>query len=661
MSSSSRNLLLAAATFSVVALAPCFLVAQQAVTLAPPSSGAVQRYVIAPEREVVLSPQQKIALLRQHIHHVFVLFQENRSFDFYFGTYPGADGLFSRPPAETPGFVQKIVDTDGNVGTISPFRIPLTITDKTGKVVPLYPADVDSVNHSHSAYIQKIGLQNGVTKNDGYSLAEERLTLDSEGKPSGIPTLRRKQMGELVMGHVDCDTAPVMWNYADRFALFDNFHQTILSASTPNAIAMIAGQSGETQWVKHPEQSTKAFGDINANGVPMVSDGDPYWGSQLDFFGSDQPANPPEANAQINLTFATLPLSLMGRDAGILTAQDRQPQQDLTDIEKDIRELTGSGQIPTNWGWYQQGYDHEITDTTATATHKTYIPHHNGPQYFGYISNNPEIAPHLHGLGDFFAEVAAKRLPAEGVFYVRGGYNNLQGLSPVDPNPRLKTVFWGNDDHPGYADLQISSALVAGEVNAIANSPYWADSAIIIAYDETDGLYDHAPEVVRTLDPYGEPLDQGPRIPAIVISPYGAVHVVAHEADEHSSIIRLIDELFGLKPLADLPDEQEARATGKATLGQPYLGPADDGVPGVGDMLSGFSSARLSGKAAPLPASFATLPEDRFLKLPQYGNQGCKALEIHPTDEGRPNPVPADFNPRPGSSPGVPASGDWTP
>ncbi len=635
---------------------------EETVTLGPKSSPAVQARMVQPERQVKLTHAQKLALLQQNIKYVFVLFQENRSFDFYFGTYPGANGFFSKPAAETPGFVQPLVDTTGKVGTISPFRIPLTITDANGKTVPLYPADTDSVNHSHTAYIQKIDLQNGVTKNDGYALAEEGITLDQYGRPNRRPTLRQKQMGELVMGYVDCNTAPVMWNYADRFTLFDNFHQTVLSASTPNAIAMVAGQSGETQWVKHPEQSTKAFGSISGNGVPVVSDGDPFWGSQLDYFGSNQPANPPSANPQVNLTFASLPLSFMGKEAGTLTEQDSQPQTDLTDIEKDIKELTGSGQMPTNWGWYQQGYDHETTDTTSTATHKDYIPHHNGPQYFGYVSNNPQITPHLHGLTDFFSDISAKNLPRDGgVFYVRGGYNNIQGLSPVDPNPALKTVFYGNDDHPGYSDLQISSALLAQEVNAIATSPYWKNSAIVIAYDETDGLYDHAPEVIRDYDPYGEPLDQGPRIPAIVMSPYGVVHGISHEAAEHSSIIKLINEIYGLKPLADLPDEKQARATGMKTLDQKYLGPADDGVPGVGNLFSAFDNARLIGAEPVLPASYIEIPKTLYMNLPQYNNNGCQILNIEPTDHGKPNPVPADFNPRPGSTPGVPTSGNWTP
>ncbi len=652
------------ATLALAALVqPGFALAQTsaAVTIAPRSSDAVQRYVVSTVQEANLTQAQKLALLQKNIKYVFVLFQENRSFDFYFATYPGANGIFSQPASLTPGFVQPIVNTDGSIGTISPFKIPTTVTDRNGKTVPIYPADTDSVNHSHAAYETKIDVQGGVTKNDGYAITEEGVSI-VDGKPSKVPTLAQKQMGELVMGHVDCDAAPVLWNYADRFTLFDNFHQTVLSASTPNAIAMIAGQSGETQWVKHPQESTKNFGSVGANGVPVVSDGDPFWGSQLDAFGSGQPANPPSSNPQINLTFATLPLSFMGSEIVPTTQADTQPQTDLTDIEKDIQEIAGDGVKPTNWGWYQQGYDREFDDKGANASHVDYIAHHNAPQYFGYVSNNPEVSSHLHGLSDFAVDVVGKRLPTDGgVFYVRGGYNNIQGLAPVDPNPKLATVFNGNDDHPGYSDLQISSALVADEVNLIASSPYWPQSAIIITYDETDGLYDHAPEVIRNFDPFGEPLDQGPRIPTIVISPYGVVHGIAHEATEHSSIIKFIDLLYGLKPLANLPDEAQARRDGLKQFGQAYLGPADAGVPGVGNMFTAFDNNRLMGKVAPLPASYAEVPENLVNSFPQLGNNGCRVLNIQPTDFGQPNPVPADFNPRPGSTPGVPTSGNWTP
>ncbi len=633
---------------------------QPAVTIAPPSNAASRPYVITPVQEAKLSQEQKLALLKKNIKYVFVLFQENRSFDFYFGTYPGANGLYSQPASETPGLTQPIVNTDGTVGTVSAFKIPLTVTDVNGKSVPIYPADTDSVNHSHAAYITKIDVQGGVTKNDGYALTEEGVRLVN-GVPSRVPTLAQKQMGELVMGHVDCDTAPILWNYADRFTLFDNFHQTVLSASTPNAIAMIAGQSGETQWVKHPSEATTTTG---SNGVPVVSDGDPFWGSQLDTtsIATKQPANPPAANPEINLTFATLPLSFMGSDILNTVKGDLNSAGDLTDVERDIQEIAGNGVKPTNWGWYEQGYDREFGDTGATVSHADYIPHHNGPQYFGYVSNNPAVASHLHGLSDFAADIYNKRLPAEGgVYYVRGGFNNLQGLKPVDPNPRLATVFNGNDDHPGYSDVQISSALLADEVDLITSSPYWPQSAIIITYDETDGEYDHAPEIIRNYDPQGNPLDQGPRIPTIVISPYSEAHAVAHEATEHSSVIKFINQVFGLEPLADLPDEKQARQDGLKLFGQAYLGPADAGVSGVGNMFSAFSNNRLLGTAPVLPASYAQIDPYLAGTLPQVGNNGCKVLQITPTDAGRPNPVPADFNPRPGATPGIPTSGNWTP
>ena len=104
------------------------------------------------------------------------------------------------------------------------------------------------------------------------------------------------------------------------------------------------------------------------------------------------------------------------------------------------------------------------------------------------------------------------------------------------------------------------------QINAIASSKYWPESAIIITYDETDGLYDHTQPEIRSWDPRGNALDQGPRIPAIVISPYSVVHAISHEATEHGSIIKFIDELFNLTPLADLPDEAAARAAGREDL-----------------------------------------------------------------------------------------------
>lgn len=640
------------------------------VDIAPPSSAAVAQYTLPPAASASdLTYAQEVALLRQKVKYVFVLFQENRSFDFYFGTYPGARGLFSQ--SNTAGFHQPIVLTDGSVGTISPFLIPQSVTAANGKPVLLYPEDTDSVNHGHIAIDQKLDLDaKHVARNDRYAFVEEGLkgTLSSTGLSytGPAPTQQQVQKGELVMGHVDCDTAPFLWSYADRFTLFDNFYMTVIGPSTPNAIAMIAGQSGETQWIKHPELGA----DVNTTNMhlPVTADPQPFWGSALAPLGSvPQPTEgggTPTSNPAANLTFATLPLSFMGKEIEQKTASDLNPAFDLLDVQEDIKRIAGDGNKPVNWGWYQQGYDHEPTDPAGKTTNANYIAHHNAPQYFGYEANNPaETKAHLRGLNDFYVDIQNRALPAEGgVFYVRGGYGNNDNLIPRSPSPAVRAAFQGNDDHPGYSDAQISEALLADSINAIASSPYWKDSAIIITYDETDGLFDHAKPQIRSFDPIGNALDQGPRIPMILISPYARVHAISHEVTEHGSIIKLIDSLFHLTPLADLPDELAARRLGEQRYGQGFLGPSDDRTPSAQPLLSAFEPARLLGKAAPLPASFAMIPAAQITSLPHAGAQGCKALQITPTDyvDGTAtDPAPADFNPRPSTNPGLPTSGTW--
>src|ERR1017187_9010239 len=85
--------------------------------IAPPSSQAVRRWTLGSATEPILSHDAKLKLLREKVKYVFVLFQENRSFDFYFATYPGADGLYSHASApgngQPAGFVQPIVNVDG--------------------------------------------------------------------------------------------------------------------------------------------------------------------------------------------------------------------------------------------------------------------------------------------------------------------------------------------------------------------------------------------------------------------------------------------------------------------------------------------------------------------------------------------------------------------
>ena len=114
------------------------------------------------------------------------------------------------------------------------------------------------------------------------------------------------------MAHIDCDTIPFFWQYANRFTIFDNIFATEDTPSTPNAIAMIAGQSGETQWVKHAEpdrrppdtaspgrqrhdQRHDVSGTAATHGPPLVNDPQPCWGSVFDTTATiAQPTAPKE-------------------------------------------------------------------------------------------------------------------------------------------------------------------------------------------------------------------------------------------------------------------------------------------------------------------------------------------------------------------------------
>ncbi len=605
-----------------------------------PAGPAIARSMMV-KSEPSLSEAQEIKLLRKHVKYVFVLFQENRSFDSYFGTFPGANGLYSQPAAQTPGFSQPIENTDGTMSMISPFRI--------GPAQDA--ADTDDVDHAHIIMAKKMDVVNGVAKMDKFALLEEKKYI----KPGQtLPSLAAKQMGELDMAYEDCDTIPFLWNFADRFILFDNFFQHTIGPSTPNAIAMIAGETGETQWVKHPNEATGAKGLLKGQGEPLVSDNDPLWGAGGSADNSGQPENPRDYKKApvvpaLNQTYASLPLTMNGTSITTVTQADRDPSTDLADVQQDIPAIAASKALSLPWGWYEEGYDHEPSDK-GTSLHAGYIGHHNGPQYFGYVSNNPQMTAHLHGLGDFFNDIGADKLsPSGGVYYVRGGFQNIIGMNPALSDKAVQHNFQGDDDHPGYSDSAISEALVAREVNAIAYSKYWKQAAIIITYDESEGDYDHVSPTFVEYDPQGLPLSRGPRIPLIIISPYGRAHMVSHESGDHASVIKLIDMLFNLPRLADLPDEAQARVAGLKMFQQAYLGPADDVTPGIGDLLSAFDPARLEGRAKPLPASYAMTAD--IDAMPPDNNEGCKMIGVTPTDAGMSDHIPADFNPRPLTDP----------
>lgn len=139
------------------AVSPVTAFAQTApmVTPQPDPGPEIAPYVVAPT-----APMDRAALirdLRAKVKYVFVIFNENHSFDNEFGTFPGANGLYSdgqspRSAAQMPGFTQTYTGADGKPVTVQPFRIG-----------PEQNATfVDSVDHSHVGLAHKLDVKNGV-------------------------------------------------------------------------------------------------------------------------------------------------------------------------------------------------------------------------------------------------------------------------------------------------------------------------------------------------------------------------------------------------------------------------------------------------------------------------------------------------------------------
>jgi phospholipase C len=663
------------------------------VTAQPDPGPDIQPYFIDPARELQLSKSAITQLLREKIKYVFIIFNENNSFDHEYGTFPGVNGIYStglqpRSASNTPGFTQTYYDgtTNTNV-TVQPFRVG-----------PEYNSSVmDSAQHDHLEVAQKIDVDpaTDVPRMDKFAYVEYNAYASSTSPSSSASETEGTQFANLVMSHIDCDTIPFFWQWASRFTIFDNIFATEDTGSTPNAIAMIAGQSGETQWVKHGTDG-QYYPDVNGfsgstTGPPIVVDNEPFYGSLLDSTPANfkMPMSPTDlettlkgeaagnvTNIAANLTFATLPLTFQGRNVTKVMNQNLNPAFDLADIHEDISYIQKRRTKPVNWGWYQEGYDLEASDGNGPASHNYYVTHHNGPQYFGYLANTPPLRPNFHGLTDFFTDMANNSLPQGGVFYIRGGYGNQMGLLPPITNPStpadeiaaIKKHKFGDDDHPSYSDRQISEAMAARVINAIASNPrIWRQCAIIITYDESDGLYDHVPPRIRAYGPDSTstdliPLSRGIRVPLILISPYARTHAVSHVEGDHNAVIETINAIFGLPALASLPDEAQALAMGNSPEFNKYgppgfqqkcLGPRDINSTISDSLLSGFDPRRLRGISPLLPASLAMIPDNVVTSLPHYGGNGCMAIGITPEDiqQGVVANPPAGFNPLPSTYP----------
>ncbi len=119
------------------------------------------------------------------------------------------------------------------------------------------------------------------------------------------------------------------------------------------------------------------------------------------------------------------------------------------------------------------------------------------------------------------------------------------------------------DGHAGYSDPIDEQHFLVSEINAIQKSKFWATTAIVIAYDDSDGWYDHVASPVKNAsdDPANDAeictsavvdsgiaggfMDRcgpGPRLPMLVLSPWSKTDYIDHHPTEQASVLKFIED-----------------------------------------------------------------------------------------------------------------------
>jgi phospholipase C len=160
---------------------------------------------------------------RTPIKHIIVIFQENNSFDHYFGTYPQA----TNPPNE-PSFIA---------------------AQGTPTVNNLLMKNLLPPNNPNLSQPHRIDRSNPVTCNPLHDYTDEQksynggktnLFVQNDGKAPGC---QKTPTDNQVMDYYDGNTVTAVWNYAQHFAMSDNFHGSTFGPSTPGHINLVCGNT----------------------------------------------------------------------------------------------------------------------------------------------------------------------------------------------------------------------------------------------------------------------------------------------------------------------------------------------------------------------------------------------------------------------------------
>jgi phospholipase C len=475
------------------------------------------------------------------IKHLVVIFNENRSFDHYFATYPKAQNVAGEPAFQaasgTPTNINNL-SANPSLLTSNPNLNPANGTAASNPF-RLDRTQANTADQNHGYTPEQQAYDGG--KNDLFPLD---VGQGSSGGAGGFGTKAQ------VMGYFDGNTVTAIWNYAQNYAMSDNAWDDHFGPSTPGALNMFAGQTN---------------GFTVPVGVPA--------------------GTPPSAVGQLLLEAdAGVPNS----DGSFTLIGDIDPAGDVCSspsvqvqmTAKNIGDMLNAGNI--QWGSFVGGFNLQtINPNGTTGCHRStvspvtggspgdYVPHHIWFQYYASTSNPTHARPSsVSSIGYTMVPGTQKADPANHAYDLNDFFSAVQaGNYPAVSFIKMQSY---QDSHPGNSNPLDEQAGLVNLVNFLQQQPDWDSTAVIVTYDDSDGWYDHASAPIsrgsfspadvlngtgdcgtpgQTPEPIGlsgQPVagrcGPGTRLPFLVISPYAKKNYVSHVQITQASIPQFIED-----------------------------------------------------------------------------------------------------------------------
>ncbi len=376
------------------------------------------------------------------IRHIVVVMQENRSFDSYFGTYPGADGIPRR---------------DGRFTVCSP-------DPRTSVCVHPYHDTLDRNTAGPHEHLDAMRDIDG-GRMDGFIREARRGLVAGCEKNPDAPLCSLGADKPDVMGYHDWHEIPNYWDYARNFVLMDHMFEPATSWSLPAHLFMVS------EWSARCHKQADPMSCVNALENPLAP--------------PDEPQNP--TNHKPDYAWTDLTYLLHKNHVSWRYYVFKGAQPDCDDDGMVCKKVWQSADTPGIW---------------------------NPLPWFDTVKHDHQLK-NIQPMRNFFH--AAKR-------------GKLASITWLVPNNRVS-------EHPP-ALITRGQTYVTSVINAIMRSPDWPSTAIILAWDDWGGFYDHV--VPPTVDQNG----YGLRVPALVISPYARQGFIDHQTASLDGIDKFIEDDF---------------------------------------------------------------------------------------------------------------------